>query len=151
MHKVELMFLGKYEHNIDDKGRMTIPARYRDLISEGAYIYLGFDHNLIVMTKEPYEQIYQQVNQMNMTDPIARQLKRHILSQTDWVEVDKAGRILIPHFLRQSAAIDGQAIVVGVGDYFEIWSPENWSKENELIQDVEANTQRYAAYNISIH
>jgi MraZ protein len=120
------------------------------LIAIGAYIYQGFDQNLIVMANEPYEQIYQQLNQMNMTDPIARQLKRHILSNTDWVEVDKAGRILIPQFLRQSAQIDGTAIVVGVGDYFEIWSPNNWAKQNELIQDVDTNLQKYASYNISI-
>ena len=144
------MFLGRYEHSIDEKGRMTIPARYRDLIVNGAYIYQGFDQNLIVMSNEPYEQIYQQVNQMNMTDPIARQLKRHILSNTDWVEVDKSGRILIPQFLRQAVQIDGTAIVVGVGDYFEIWSPTNWAKQNELIQDVDKNLQRYASYNISI-
>jgi MraZ protein len=144
------MFLGQYEHTIDEKGRLTIPSRYRDLLQDGAYITQGFEQNLMVLTAAAFDHISNRVNRMSMTDPIARQLKRLIFSHADRVEVDRAGRILIPQFLRSSAQLDGAAIMVGVGDYFEIWSPEQWQEQNSLLQDGEANAQRFAALDLSV-
>ncbi len=144
------MFLGQYEHTIDEKGRLTIPARYRDLLQNGAFITQGFDENLMVLTADSFEQIYERINRMSMTNPTARQLKRLIFAHADRVEVDRAGRFLIPQFLRQSAQLEGTAILVGVGDYFEIWSPELWNEENATLQDAEANGQRFAALDLSV-
>lgn len=142
------MFLGQYEHTVDTKGRMTIPVRFRELLAEGAYITQGFDLNLVVLTVSAFERISEYVNQMSLTDPSARQLKRLIFAHADRVEVDRVGRILIPQFLRQAARIDGAAVVVGAGDYFEIWSPESWQQQSEALQDTDANTQRFAALNL---
>lgn len=142
------MFLGRYEHSVDDKGRMIIPVRYRDLLDQGAFITQGFDRNLMVLTAAAFEQIYAYVNQMSLTDPSARQLKRFIFSAAERVEVDKVGRILIPQYLRELAQLEGDVILVGVGDYFEIWSPALWARQNELLQDSEANEHRFAAFNI---
>ncbi|HSV86537.1 MAG TPA: division/cell wall cluster transcriptional repressor MraZ [Levilinea sp.] len=144
------MFFGQYEHTVDEKGRLTIPSRYRDLLLDGAYITQGFDQNLMVLTAAAFERVYARVNRMSLTDPIARQLKRLIFSYADRVEVDRAGRILIPQFLRTSAQLDGAAIMVGVGDYFEIWSPDRWQEQNSILQDGEANAQRYAALDLSV-
>lgn len=144
------MFLGQYEHTIDEKGRVTIPARYRELLENGAYITQGFDQNLIVLTAGIFEQIYQQVSQMNMADPAARQLKRLIFSSADRVEADKVGRILIPAFLREAAQLETEAIVVGVGSHFEIWSPGLWKQQKEMLQDTESNQQRFATLNLFI-
>ena len=77
------MFLGRYEHTIDEKGRLTIPARYRELLENGAYVTQGFDHNLIVLPAPSFEKMYEHVNQMSMTDPTARQLKRFIFSSAE--------------------------------------------------------------------
>jgi MraZ protein len=142
------MFLGRYEHSIDEKGRMIIPVRYRELLNQGAYITQGFDRNLMVLTAAAFDQIYAYVNQMSLTDPSARQLKRFIFSAADKIEVDKVGRILIPQYLRDQAQLESEVILVGVGDYFEIWSPAQWAKQNELLQDSEANEHRFAAFNI---
>ncbi len=144
------MFLGQYEHTIDEKGRLTIPARYRDLLQDGAFITQGFDENLMVLTSSSFELIYERVNRMSMTNPTARQLKRLIFAHADRVEVDRAGRFLIPQFLRQAAGLEGTAILVGVGDYFEIWSPELWNEEYATLQDAEANGQRFAALDLSV-
>lgn len=144
------MFLGQYEHTIDEKGRMTIPARFRELLLDGAYITQGFDQNLIVLPTSDFEHISQRVNMMSMTDPTARQLKRLIFSHADHLEVDKAGRILIPQFLRQASRLDSAATVVGVGDYFEIWAPELWQEHSQQLLDAEANTQRFAALDLSV-
>ncbi|RPI21821.1 MAG: division/cell wall cluster transcriptional repressor MraZ [Chloroflexota bacterium] len=145
------MFLGQYEHSIDDKGRLTIPARFRELLAaEGAYVTQGFDRNLMVITTSAFDELYQRVNQMNLTDSNARLLKRLIFSNADRVEVDKAGRILIPLFLRQAANLDGSLAIVGVGDYFEIWSQDMWAEQQSLLQDVNATAQRFAALDLSV-
>jgi len=144
------MFLGRYEHAIDDKGRLTVPVRYREPLANGAYVTQGFDRNLMVLEAPSFEKMYDHVNQMSMTDPIARQLKRFIFSSAERVDIDRVGRMLLPQFLREAATLEGTAIIVGVGDYFEIWSPEHWSRQNELLQDADEITQRFAALSLPI-
>lgn len=142
------MFLGQYEHTIDEKGRMTIPARYREQVEGGAFITRGLSQNLLVFTATHFARIYDHVNQMSITDPVASDLRRLIFSNAVQVEFDKAGRILIPQFLREAAQLGTQVAVAGVGEHFEIWSKENWAKQNELLQDANANAQRFAALNV---
>jgi MraZ protein len=144
------MFLGQYQHNIDNKGRLTIPVRFRELLSaEGAYVTRGFDHNLMVLTSQAFDEIYNRVNHMSMTDPMARLLKRLIFGSAERVDLDKSGRILVPQFLRDAADLSSDAIIVGLGDYFEIWTPEMWSKQVIQLQDDEANAQRFMALDLS--
>ena len=148
---VEHMFLGQYQHNIDEKGRLTIPARYRDLLAaQGAYVTLGFDHYLMVLTVPSFEQVSMRVNRMSMTDPRARLLKRLIFSNAELVAVDKAGRILIPQFLREAVHLDSEAVVVGAGGYFEIWSPEFWSGQTNLMQDTEKDALSFMDLDLSL-
>lgn len=144
------MFLGRYEHTIDEKGRLTIPARYRELLENGAYVTQGFDCNLIVLPAPSFEQMYLHVNEMSMTDPVARQLKRLIFSSAERCEFDRAGRILLPQFLREAVTLETNAVLVGVGDYFEIWSPAEWAKQNELLTDSNTTTERFSALNLPI-
>lgn len=144
------MFLGRFDHNIDEKGRLTIPARYRVELENGAYLTQGFDNNLIVLPAPAFEQIYSHVNEMSMTDPIARQLKRFFFASAATCDFDRAGRMLLPQFLRDLAVLTNAAVIIGVGDYFEVWSPENWAKQSALLQDTEANTQRFSALNLPI-
>jgi len=144
------MFLGQYEHNIDQKGRVTIPVRFRELLQDGAYVTQGFDEDLIVMPIPMFERLYNRINQLSLTDPDARLLKRLIFAGADKVEVDKAGRILIPQFLRQYAHLETSATVIGVGDYFEIWCPPLWIIQSNLLQDSTANGKRFSALDLSI-
>lgn len=143
------MFLGQYRHTFDEKYRLTIPARFRELLANGAYVVQGFDRNLMVFTPETFEKISQRLNRMNMTDPEVRQLKRLLYSSADRVEPDRAGRILIPQFLREVAILEDEAVIVGIGDYFEIWSPKMWQEQETILQDVAANAQRFATFDLS--
>jgi MraZ protein len=144
------MFLGQYEHTIDEKGRTTIPVRYRALLEEGAYVTQGFEQNLLVLPTSSFEKIYASVNQMSITDPNARQLKRLILSHADRVEFDRAGRILIPQFLRDAACLTDSVMVVGMGGYFELWAPDRWQVQNALLQDPELTAQSFSALDLSV-
>lgn len=143
------MFLGQYRHNLDSKDRLTVPARYREPLEKGAYVMQGFDRNLMVMTDEAFEAVRTHLQGLSFTDPTTRLLRRLIFSTADRVELDKAGRILIPQFLRQNLQLDGEVVLVGADDYFEIWAPEAWSEQNAQLQDSQANAQRFATLDLS--
>lgn len=143
------MFLGQFQHSMDDKGRLMVPARFRELLEGGAYLTQGFDKCLMVMTESYFQQVYERINAMNLTDPTARILRRMLFANAYPVEVDKVGRILIPANLRQFAGLENSAIVAGQGGYFEIWTPTEWEKQTAQINDTETNNQRFAALDLS--
>lgn len=144
------MFLGQFQHNLDDKGRLMIPARYRELLAAGAFITQGFDKCLMVMTDAYFKQVYDRIIGMNPTDPTARLLRRLILSNAYAVEVDKVGRVLVPQNLREFLGIaSGELTVAGQGEYFEVWTPAEWKAQMDKLQDVEANEQRFATLDLS--
>ena len=145
---IEHMFLGQYRHSLDDKGRMIVPARFRDLLSGRIYLPQGFDNNLRVLPEAAFVSIYERVTEMSSTNPTARQLRRLIFSTAQQVDIDNNGRILIPKYLREVANLSSEAIVVGVGEAVEIWSPEAWDSQNQLLQDPESNAERFAALDI---
>lgn len=144
------MFLGRFYHNLDDKGRLMVPARFRDLlVPDGAYVLQGFDQNLMVLPAAVFDTLARRVSQMSMTDPDARLLRRLLYSSADRVSLDKAGRILIPQFLRDAAHLNTSVVVIGSGDYFEIWSPDTWASQSEQIEDAQTNPDRFAALNLA--
>ncbi len=143
------MFLGQYRHSIDAKGRLTVPARFRELLDEGAIVTQGFERNLMVLTETGFNAMTAQVNQKSLTDPTARDLRRLLYASADRVTPDSNGRILIPTFLREQNALDGEAVLVGVGDYFEIWTPEEWDQRMNILRDTEANAERFAGLDLS--
>ena len=143
------MFLGQYQHSLDDKGRLTIPSRFRELLGEGAVITQGFDRNLMVMPADKFQQVYDRINSMSLTDPTVRSLRRMMYANAYPADVDKAGRILVPQGLRQFLGLNGEASVIGQGDYFEVWSPATWAEQMASIQDAETNTARYSVFNLS--
>jgi MraZ protein len=142
------MFLGQFQHTLDEKGRLTVPARFRELLDGGAYITQGLDKCLVVMTSPSFNHTLSNLSAVNMADPNARLLRRVILSNAYSIEVDKAGRVLVPQQLREYAKLAGEAIVAGQGDYFEIWSPDAWNEQMKQIQDAQANYERFAALNL---
>lgn len=143
------MFLGQFHHTLDEKGRLTIPAAFREALPQGAYLSQGFDRNLMVMTPTYFQQVYERLNAMSLTDPAARLLRRLLLSSAYPVEVDRAGRILLPSLLRQFLALSAEAVLVGQGEYFEIWAPAEWQAQMGTLQDAETNTARFQALDLS--
>jgi MraZ protein len=143
------MFLGQYQHSLDEKGRLTIPAAFRDTLKEGAFISQGFDRNLMVMSVEYFQMVYQRVNSMSITDPAARMLRRLLLANAYQVDIDRNGRILLPTNLRQFLGLSGEAVVVGQGEYFEVWTPGEWGQQMETLQDTDANAQRFSMLDLS--
>ena len=143
------MFFGQYEHSIDAKGRLTIPSGFRELIPDGLYVMLGFDHNLTAYPKAVYEQISNHANKMTITDKDAREFRRFLFGNTAELYFDSMGRILIPAFLRELSKIDSSVVIVGAGDSFEIWAPELWAVQNEQIKDPSLHATHWEAMNVS--
>lgn len=144
------MFLGQFQHNLDNKGRLMVPARYRDLLATGAFITQGFDKCLMVMTDAYFKQVYDRINSMNPTDSATRLLRRLILSNAYPVEPDKVGRILVPQNLRGFLGVEsGELTVAGQGEYFEVWTPAEWKVQMDNLQNSEANEQRFATLDLS--
>ena len=127
-----------------------IPARFRELLEGGAFITQGFDKCLMVMTDAYFKQVYERIESMNLADPTARLLRRLILANAYPVEADKVGRILMPQNLRVFLGIEnGELIVAGQGEYFEVWTPALWSEQMAQLQDVEANNARFSTLDLS--
>jgi MraZ protein len=142
------MFLNQYLHSFDDKGRLTIPAKFRELPADGAFVVQGLDRNLMVLPPPVFEIIYNRLMALSMTDPSARLLRHIILGNALQVVPDGSGRILISANLRQYAELQDEVVFVGQGDYFEIWSPGLWQEQQVQINDAATNAQRFATLDL---
>jgi len=145
-----MFFVGQFHHNIDDKGRLTIPARFRDqLQSDGAYVMLGMDHNLLLLTSPQFESIALQLLAMNTADASTRDLRRLMFGTAERVEIDKAGRILISQTLKSKASIESDVVMAGAGLWIELWSPDLWETRMAQLEDADANEKRFSALDLT--
>lgn len=129
------MFLGEYEHNMDDKGRLAIPARFREELGEGVVITRGFDHCLMGFPRPMWEKLAQQVSALSLGQGDARNLRRLLFSGAADIQLDRQGRILIPQNLRDYAQLNEQIIVAGLNTHFEIWSNSKWQAVLDTLDE----------------
>ena len=137
------MFFGKFNHTIDEKGRLTIPACFRDELAEGAYITLGFDNNLMCMSQHNLDLLSHKIRTHNIMNEDARKQRRIIYSYAALVEIDKMGRILIPQNLRELINLEPNVVINGAGDYFEIWSASQWNSESDELLNSDLKDRRF--------
>jgi MraZ protein len=143
------MFFGRYEHSIDEKGRITIPSEYREVLGDSVYITQGFDGNLQAFHTQAFEKLSDQIRSIGFLSSNSRLLRRLLFSNAKQISFDNAGRILLPAFLRETANLETVALVVGMGEYFELWTPERWQAQQDSLNDVEANEERFSALDLT--
>jgi MraZ protein len=143
------MFLGKHYSTINNQSRIQIPLTAREAVSGSVFITQGFDRNLWVLSRNAFEEIYKKIVALNLTDPLARTLLRMILGGADASEISADGELVIPDHLRQFAQLETEAVIIGQGDYFEIWAPEFWRQQEINLQNVELNVDRFMTLNLS--
>ena len=143
------MFMGEYTHAIDDKGRLTIPAKFREELAYGAVITRGYDKSLIIYTADAFKRIAERAEALSPTDPENRALLRLTYSGAGEAVPDRQGRILVPPFLREYAGINGDCAIVGVGHAIEVWSAEGWAQQLQLLNDPAINAQRFSGLNLA--
>ena len=141
------MLLGEYEHTIDDKNRLTLPARFRDAMSDGVVVTRGMDGCLYAYARGDWQERFQ--SRVASLDPLSsegRKLQRHFFSGAAEAELDKQGRIMIPGPLLRYAGLEREVVVAGIHDHLEIWDRDTWRRElNEVEGSAEHVAERLAA------
>ena len=135
------MFIGEYKHNLDAKGRMAIPAKFRNDLKDGAVITKGLDNCLFLYTKEKWEVEAKKFANLPINQSKSRAFARHMLAGAMDVEFDGQGRVTLPEYLRQFADLQKKAIVAGMYDKLEIWDADKWNKYKE---EMEKNSDEIA-------
>ena len=134
------MFMGEYHHNIDEKGRLIMPAKFRDALGEEFIVTRGMDSCLFVYTKESWDKLTNELNQLSFTKKDVRAFQRFFLSGATMCEFDKQGRINITTPLASYASLSKECVIIGVNDRIEIWAKEKFDSfldENiENISDI---------------
>jgi MraZ protein len=143
------VFLGKYSSTIDQQTRFLAPANYGKQLTSGLYMIQGFDRNLVVLPSSAFEEVYRKVSSQNIADPLARMLLRLTLSSAHEIEFDEKAYITIPSDLRDFAQIHDQVLVVGQGDYFELWQPDLWEEQEIQLRDIGANASRFSTLTVT--
>ncbi len=124
------MFLGEYEHTIDAKGRMAVPAKFRSQIDRGAVVSKGMGTCLSVYTTQRWEEKSAELATGKTTDEL-RDFERRIYPSASEIELDGQGRMVIPAKLRAYAGLGNEVTVAGVRDHFEIWDRTAWQNYQE--------------------
>ena len=122
------MFIGEYNHNLDDKGRLAIPVKYRTILKKGAVVTKGLDNCLFLYSKEQFDKIAQKFAALPLSQAKARAFARHMLAGAMEVEFDNQGRVTLPEYLRKFSELKKSVIVAGLYNHLEIWDEAAWNK-----------------------
>lgn len=122
------MFIGEYNHNLDDKGRLAIPVKFRTILKKGAVVTKGLDNCLFLYSKEQFDKIAQKFAALPLSQAKARAFSRHMLAGAMEVEFDSQGRVTLPEYLRKFSELKKSVIVAGLYNHLEIWNEAAWNK-----------------------
>ncbi len=129
------MFMGTYDHSIDTKGRVIVPAKFREALGDSFVVTLGLDGCLFVYPNDEWEDFVNQLKELPGNKE-ARKLQRYFMAGAAPCDVDKQGRVLIPSNLREKAGLEKDIVFVGVMSKIEIWSRQRWD-ENDDFDNVD--------------
>lgn len=128
------MFMGEYKHNVDVKGRMIVPAKFREGLGDSFVVTRGLDKCLFAYPLDEWKVIEEKLKQLPLTKKDARAFTRFFFSGAIECEIDKQGRINIPQNLRNYADLEKECVVIGVSERVEIWANDKWE---EYVEDSE--------------
>ena len=128
------MFLGEYQHNIDYKGRLSVPKKFRGQLTKGSVLTKGLDRCLFLYTNEGWGTLSDRVKELPVTASDARAFGRYLFSGATEIEFDQLGRIFIPEYLRNYAGLKKEIVVVGILERIEIWDAESWEKMRKKVE-----------------
>lgn len=136
-------FFGSYEHSVDERGRIAVPARFRKLFIEGAVVRAGPERCVEVYTAEGFrtETTRRLGDHLSTRDRESRRVRRAFLTNAFEVELDRQGRILVPQGLRQQCEVGDRVVINGCGDYIEIWNPDRWATEMSALEELESESE----------
>ncbi|WP_334072070.1 MULTISPECIES: division/cell wall cluster transcriptional repressor MraZ [Paenibacillus] len=130
------MFMGEFQHSIDEKGRIIIPAKFRDLLGTSFVVTRGLDQCLFVYPQQEWEVLEQKLKALPLMKSDARAFTRFFFSGATECEWDKQGRVNLPPNLRQYAKLEKDCVVLGVSNRVEIWSRDIWEHYFQQSEDT---------------
>jgi MraZ protein len=122
------MFIGEYQHTIDSKNRLAVPAKFRAVLAKGCVVTKGLDNCLFLYTKKEWEELALKLSKLPISQSNTRAFSRLMLAGAMDVSLDKQGRIILPDYLKQFAALDKKVIITGLMNRLEIWEAKAWEK-----------------------
>ena len=134
------MFIGEYQHNLDDKGRLAVPAKFRSSLKGGAVVTKGLDSCLFLYPKKAWIALSEKLSRMPISQARARAFSRLMLAGAMDVDFDSQGRISLPEYLRKFAGLEKKAIIAGLYDRLEIWDEDAWDKYKTGAEKNSAET-----------
>lgn len=135
------MFIGEYSHSIDDKGRVSLPIKFRGSLADGCVVTRGLDHCLWIYPANRWQEMAQKIAELPLTQKNARSFARLMLAGAVEDNADKAGRINIPGYLKAYAGLKNKVVITGVYDRIEIWPEDKWS---DFKKGMEENSDEIA-------
>ena len=122
------MFIGEYNHNLDNKGRIAVPVKFRDDLKKGAVVTKGLDGCLFLYTMSEWKILADKLSKLPISQSNTRAFARLMLAGAMDVQIDKQGRIILPDYLRKYATLKKKVIINGLYNRLEIWDENNWEK-----------------------
>jgi len=120
------MLLGEYQHTVDEKGRIAVPAKFRKSLSGGVVVTRGLDACLYLYPLDEWTKLAEKLAHLSITHADSRAFSRVMLAGASHADIDSQGRILLPDYLRQFANIRTKAVIAGLYNRAEIWDEERW-------------------------
>jgi MraZ protein len=140
------MFIGEYRHSFDAKNRISVPAKFRKELGASVVVTRGFDKCLFVYPKSAWKVRAAEMAKHSMGNAAGRGLARLMLAGASEADVDSAGRILVPDYLKSFASLSGKGVVAGVSDRIEIWDEGAWETYTKNIErDADSFAERLTA------
>jgi MraZ protein len=131
------LFLGEYDHSLDDRGRITLPRKIRQELGEGEVVLSkGFDACIFGFDSHSWEKEAEKQLEAPVTDQKGREIRRYLFAAAEKAEIDKLGRVLLPTHLKEYAGISGNTKVIGAGDHFEIWDVNRWENYASRLEQT---------------
>jgi len=128
------MFYGEYEHSVDEKNRLTLPARFRHSLSGGVVLARGIERNVDVYASDSWHEKMVRIAELDSLNREARDMKRYVFAGAAVAELDRQGRVLLPPHLAEHAGIEKDVVVIGVHDHCEIWDRGSWTDHLNAIE-----------------
>lgn len=128
------MLIGEFTHSIDDKNRVSLPAKFRSQMGKKIVITPGLDSCLFMFTLKEWEKIEQKLNQSSLLQADNRSFNRFMFGGATETEVDSIGRILIPDFLKDRAGLKNKVVIIGVSNRLEVWNEKTWSEYKKIVE-----------------
>ncbi len=122
------MFIGEYNHNLDDKGRVAVPAKFRAILKSGAVVTKGLDNCLFLYSKKEWQELAMKLAKLPISKSNTRAFSRLMLGGAMDVNFDNQGRIMLPEYLRKFAGLKKNLIIAGLYNRLEIWDETAWNK-----------------------